>query len=139
MVIIVLVGIHYWDFNIANEATVSVRERHLMRLVTAECIDTSDYYVRNGDYIPSASHNFLAGVQTMSLKPPCRFPFGPREITPFMRATWMLQGVSSSCTWQNCPIWRLRCLLKSKVSPDLMVFGLKVSDTPPLVGKKLTV
>jgi hypothetical protein len=35
MVIIILVGIRYWDFNISDEAIVSIHEHHLMRLVTA--------------------------------------------------------------------------------------------------------
>jgi hypothetical protein len=31
-----LVGIHSWDFNISDEATVSIRKRHLFGLVAAE-------------------------------------------------------------------------------------------------------
>jgi hypothetical protein len=46
-----------------------------------------------------------------------------------------LRGVSSSWTWQYRPSWRLRCFLKSRVSPVIIVFRLTVSEIPPLRGK----
>ena len=52
---------------------------------------------------------FFPVLSAISLKPPCRFPLGPSEISPFVLGFWLLQGASSSCTWQYCPIWRLKC------------------------------
>jgi hypothetical protein len=45
----------------------SIGEIHLTRLVTSQGIDSSDHYIRHGNYIPTAAHNLLSGVQSHEL------------------------------------------------------------------------
>jgi hypothetical protein len=62
MGIFFLAGIHSWDFNISDEATVSICERHMVRLVAAECIELSNRQIRDGNYIPTAMNDPISGV-----------------------------------------------------------------------------
>jgi hypothetical protein len=68
IVIFVLGRIHSWDFNISDETTMAVRERHKAWLVFAQLIDTIDYDIQQRDHVPIASYNFLAIIQSRELE-----------------------------------------------------------------------
>ena len=76
--------------------------------------------------------------RVMNLYPTCRL-LRIRKISPLVLGTWLLHGSSSSCTWRYCPHWRCRCFLSSRVLTDMMVFGLRLSEIPPLVGNKFSI
>jgi hypothetical protein len=68
MGVVILIRIQSWDFNISNESTVSIRKRHLMWLVAAQCIDASDHQFQYGNYVPTAVKKILSGVQSHELE-----------------------------------------------------------------------
>jgi hypothetical protein len=102
--ILFLAGIHSWDFDIYDEATVSICESHMVRLVAAECIDSSNHQIRMGLAFQLRQTIFFPVFQALNLNPPCRFLLGPRKMAPLVRASWLLRGLSSSCTWNYFPI-----------------------------------
>jgi hypothetical protein len=68
MVIVLLLGIHSWDFNIADKTSVSIGEGHLLGLIAALWVDSINNEIRHGKYIPTAKNDFLAAVQSHKLE-----------------------------------------------------------------------
>jgi hypothetical protein len=68
IVIFVLGRIHSWDFHISDETAMAVSEHHEAWLVFAQLVDTIDYDIRQKDHVPTASYNFLAGIQSHELE-----------------------------------------------------------------------
>ena len=100
-----------------------------------------DLYYHTGMVIKSQFRRniFLPEFNAMKLYTPWRFSLGPRQISLLVMGAWILCGISSSCTWHYYPRCRRRFFLKSKVSPDMMVLGMRLSKIPPFVGKKFII
>ena len=82
---------------------------------------------------------FLTDFNAMNLYPTWILPLRPREIASLVLGDWLLCGLSFSCTWQYCTIYIWRCFLKSKVSHDMMILGLILSDIPTFIRKKFRI
>ena len=79
---------------------------------------------------------FLLKFNAMNLYQPWRFPLVPRKTPSLVLEACILCGLSSSCIWQYCTSCRRMWFLKSKISPDMIVLGLRVPEIPPLLGNK---
>ena len=82
---------------------------------------------------------FFAKLRITNRNPPCSFPLGPREMALLVRVTWLLLGSSCSCTCQYCPILSPRWSLYWSVSPEIIVLGLRMVETPALTGKYFSI
>jgi hypothetical protein len=67
MVVVILLGIHSWDFNIADKTSVSIGEGHFLGLITALCVDSINHEIRHGNDIPTATKTFIAAIQSHKL------------------------------------------------------------------------
>jgi hypothetical protein len=68
MVINFLLVIHSWDFNIADNMSVSIGEGRVLGLITAECVDSINHEIRHGTDTPAATKNSLAAAQSHKLE-----------------------------------------------------------------------
>jgi hypothetical protein len=92
----------------------SIGESNLMRLVTAQGIDSSDHYIRHGNYIPTAAHNLLSGLQSHELEAALQI------------STWSKRDGSLGAS--ELAVTRMVFLMNLAILPDLQTQMLLVIE-----------
>ena len=75
----------------------------------------------------------------MNLYPPWIFPMEPRQTSPLVMGAWIWWGIYFLCTWYYFHSCRRSWFLNSKVSPGMMVLGMRLSENNPFVVKKFRI